>query len=278
MSDIYLPRKVPFKNVYSQASALSIVAHCDDAEILAGRGIIDSYDKSREGFFAVICADNKGRPYHPDLRYLKPHQIQKIREAEQKKAARLGHYLGVNFLRLSSKDIRASQADKKKRLYAEEAIYQAIKDFKPQKIYTHSLFDNHPTHRALAQRVVSAVRKLPAKNRPSGFYGGEVWGSLEWLPAKYRVGFDVTGHLNLIKKLIRVYKSQNFNNHEYNKGFIGRLMANAVFFKSHKDSEVKALIYALDLRPLLRKRSLGIREYMKKILEDYKKEKIKAIA
>jgi LmbE family N-acetylglucosaminyl deacetylase len=278
MSDIYLPRKLPFRSIYSRASVLVIAAHCDDAEILAAKGIVDAYHNKRAGLFAVICADNRGRPIHPELKKLTGLQIQKVREAEQKKAARLGNYLGVDFLRLSSGDIKASNSNKKKKSLIEDAVYEAIKDFSPQQIYTHSLFDKHPTHRVLAQRVISAVRKLPAKKRPNGFYAAEVWGSLEWLPAQYRVDFDVTSGLRLIKKLLQVYKSQNFKNHEYDKGFIGRLSSNAVFNNSHKDSEVKALIYGLDLKPLLRKSSLDITKYMEKILEDYRKEKMKAIA
>ena len=265
MTKIYLPHKVPLKDVYKKVKHLAIVAHADDIELSAPQFIVNGLG----GFFGIVMGDNKGGPIRPEYKKLSSDKIQKIREKEQERAAGIGKYNGVAFLRLASRDIKSiSKKDK-----VVNMIYDLIKDMPFKSVCTHSLFDNHPTHVAVAQRVVLALKKLPLSKRPKAFYGMEVWGSLEWLPKKYRVVFDVSSSIVLIKKLLSVYKSQSYKGHRYDQALLTRLKANALFSETHGFSEKSALIYGMTLLPLLEKRGLSFEKYLQGIIKDFLKEK-----
>ncbi len=261
MIKIYIPDKQPLGAVYKRNKHLAIVAHADDIEILALKPIA----QKPGGFFGIVVGDNKGAPIKPDYKNLSPDKIQGIREKEQELAARAGRYSGVAFLRISSRDIKNFQ---KKREVVDK-IFNLIKQMSIETIYTHSLFDNHPTHVAVTQAVISSIKKLPLNKRPKAIYGMEVWGSLEWLPEKYKAAFDVSSSVDLIKKLLAVYKSQYYKGHRYDEAVLGRLRANAIFNKSHKFSGKKALIYGLDLSPLFKKRGLTGEKYLQSIIKDF---------
>ncbi len=265
MSKIYIPDKQPLEAVYKRSKHLAIVAHADDIEMLALMPIA----QKPKGFFGIVVGDNKGKPIKPEYKNLSPDKIQRIREKEQEQAARAGGYSGVAFLRISSKDIKSLRRKRE----VVDIIFNLIKNMPIETIYTHSLFDNHPTHTAVAQRVVSSIKKLPLKKRPKAIYGMEVWGSLDWLPDKYKVAFDVSSSVDLIKKLLAVYKSQYYKGHRYDKALLGRLRANAVFNKTHAFSGGKALIYGLDLSPLFKKKSLTGEKYIQNILKEFFKSK-----
>jgi LmbE family N-acetylglucosaminyl deacetylase len=261
----FIPDKVSLKEAYKRSKYLAIVAHADDIEILAPKPAIERPG----GFFGIIVADNKGGPLRPEYKKMSRDRIQEIREKEQQKAARLGKYSGVVFLRLASRDIR----NPRKREEVAELIFKQIKDMPLKNVYTHSLFDNHPTHLAVSQCVISALKKLPLNKRPKAVYGMEVWGSLEWLPERYRVAFDLSSSINLIKELLSVYKSQSYVGHRYDRAVLGRLKANAIFSKTHDFSKSSALIYGMDLSRLIRNQGLTEKKYIDIIIKDFLKEK-----
>jgi LmbE family N-acetylglucosaminyl deacetylase len=261
----FIPDKVSLKEAHKRSKYLAIVAHADDIEIIAPKSAIERSG----GFFGIVVADNKGGPLRPECKKLSRDKIQEIREKEQQKAARLGKYSGVTFLRIASRDIR----NPLKREEVANLIFTQIKNMALKNVYTHSIFDNHPTHRAVSQCVISALRKLPLAKRPKAVYGMEVWGSLEWLPEKYRVAFDVSSSINLIKELLAVYKSQSYEGHRYDRAVIGRLKANAIFSKTHVFSKSTALIYGMDLSRLISDRRLTAKKYLEIIIRDFLKEK-----
>ena len=265
MIKVYVPSKQPLKEVYAKSKHLAIVAHADDIEMLALRPIT----QRSQGFFGIVMGDNKGRPLKPEYKKVSLSKVQNIRESEQEKVARLAKYRGVAFLRLKSKDIK----NVRKKEQVVKAIYELIKDMPLKEVYTHSLFDNHPTHVAVAEITIAALKKLPLANRPKAVYGMEVWGSLEWLPDRYKVAFDVSGSVAFIKKLLSFYKSQSYKGHRYDEALLARLKANAMFGKTHNFSTKKALVYGLDLLALLKKGSPSCKKYIEGIIEEFLKEK-----
>jgi LmbE family N-acetylglucosaminyl deacetylase len=271
MSKIYIPDKASPKEAYRRTRQVAIVAHADDIEILALKPITETALGKKKSFFGIVAANNQGGPRRPEYKKLSGAKLEQIREREQSRAARLGNYSGVAFLRFASSDIRSPR----KARQVEKSILELLEAILPDVIYTHSLFDIHPTHKALALRVISALKAMPPKKRPKQFYGMEVWGSLEWLPKRYKAAFDVSKGIKVIKKLLAVYKSQNYQSHRYDEAVLSRLRANAIFSDSHKFSKKEALIYGMDLSCLIKSSNLTAVAYIEKIIKDFLKEKKK---
>ena len=58
---------------------------------------------------------------------------------------------------------------------------QILKAARPQFIFTHNLADKHDTHVGTALKVITAIRSLPAEERPERLFGCEVWRDLDWM-------------------------------------------------------------------------------------------------
>ena len=245
---LWLREAKSLKQLSKKVTHLAIGAHSDDLEVIAFDGIVKHFKDKRSNFFGIVVSDNQGKPIHPKYKSSSLSKVQKIREEEQIKAARLGEYAGLAFLRYPSSEIRNPFYEKK----IEGKIIELIELLKPLVIYTHNLADKHPTHLAVALRVIDALKKLPKGKRPKKLYGVEVWGGLDWLSDKDKVVFDVSGYELLASKILGVFKSQMFGPHRYDEASLSRRRANAVYHKTHKFSLfLSKVFYLLHLNFLL---------------------------
>jgi hypothetical protein len=121
----------------------------------------------------------------------------------------------------------------------------------PRAVDTHNPADKHDTHVAVTLRVVSALRRLPREARPSIFIGCEVWRDLDWLCDGDKVAMPVDAHPNVADALLGIYDSQIAGGKRYDLATRGRRLANATFFESHGVDQAKALIWGMNLLPLL---------------------------
>ncbi|MCB0394873.1 MAG: hypothetical protein KDD25_09945, partial [Bdellovibrionales bacterium] len=150
-------------------------------------------------------------------------------------------------------------------------IAEIIKCLKPQNLVTHSPFDFHSTHVATVACVFLALMKLKADERPQKVFGCEVWGSLDWVPSRFRVlrptGFDIEWE----KKLIGFHRSQVTSEKDYALGALGRRLANAVFSEQKENSKSNGGIWSLDLTQAMEG---GLDRYCEEVLAAFSAERM----
>ena len=133
-----------------------------------------------------------------------------------------------------------------------EDLLSIFKAVSPQFVYTHNLADKHDTHVATALRVIEAIRRLPAAERPEKLYGCEVWRSLDWLLDSDKVSFNLSSHENLQTALLGMFDLQICGGKRYDLASMGRRKANATYFESHGVDTTRGLSFGMDLTPLIK--------------------------
>ena len=78
-----------------------------------------------------------------------------------------------------------------------------------------------------------------------------IWRDLDWMSDDDKVVFDVTAHTNIAASLMGVYDSQVCGGKRYDLATAGRRLAHATFSESHAVDTADALIYAMDLTPMI---------------------------
>jgi LmbE family N-acetylglucosaminyl deacetylase len=193
--------------------------------------------------------------------------MQKVRRLEQKKAAVVGEYAAQVFL-----DYTSGEVKDRKNLPVVEDLKQIVDATRPQVIYTHNLADKHDTHVSVALRTIRALRELPKQARPQRLYGCEVWRNLDWLNDEDKVVFDVHERENLAMSLVGVFDSQICGGKRYDLATWGRRRANATYLASHSVDATTAVIYGVDLTPLVEDENLNPTEYILGFIDRYKQE------
>lgn len=242
-----------FTEALKSGTHLAVVAHPDDIEILAGHAISQCYQNQNQHLVGVVVTDGAGAPHGPDA----PSNLAAQRLAEQKQAAELGEYATTLTLNYKSQDIKPGPCPE---LLSQ--LLTLLQTCQPQAIYTHSLFDRHSTHQAVALHLVKILRQL----RFSGqVYGVEVWGSLEWLPELHRVALPIE-RPQLIKKLIACHRSQT-QGKNYEDATLARMQANATFWQADQLDKTRHLLWAQDLSGLVNESPLHLSKYLEQIYD-----------
>jgi hypothetical protein len=136
-------------------------------------------------------------------------------------------------------------------------------------VYTHNLADKHNTHVAVALRVVEAIRRLPAGERPEQLFGCEVWRDLDWLLDADKVTFDVSAHQNLQAALLGVFDSQICGGKRYDLATLGRRRANATYHMPRQVDETTGMTFAMDLTPLIREPGRSVETYVQEFIAHF---------
>ena len=87
-----------------------------------------------------------------------------------------------------------------------------------------------------------------------------------------KVIFNVEEHENLAMSLVGVFDSQIAGGKRYDLATMGRRRANATYFASHGVDESQALIYGIDLTPLIQDEKLDIGQYVQSFIDRFKSE------
>lgn len=242
--ECYVPDGRDRAEAARRTTHLGIGAHADDLEFLAYPAVLTCYDAEDFWFAGVVCTDGTGSPGGGDLR---TESLAEGRAAEQRKAAEIGRYSLVVQLGEASAGLReeAGLASLAEKLHG---LFEATR---PAVLFGHHPFDAHPTHRRVFAATLRAVRELPVGKRPQAWYGGEVWGGLEWIPLPYRISFAVDDKPLLLSRLIEVYRSQIEGGKRYDFAVPGRMAANATFAEPHEADRTRWLSQAIDLGELL---------------------------
>lgn len=242
--EIYIPDDRGVEEGLRRTTHLAVVAHQDDAEIMAYPGIAACYASPADWFTAVVVTNGGGGPRQGTMAHLSAAEMTARRNAEQKAAARRGRYGALALLGYPSQTVRDPAA---------EEVVQNLRTIlaltRPKIIYTHNPADRHDTHVAVLVRTLEALRGLGSDYSPERVYGCEVWRSLDWLTDDDRVMLDASTDPQLAADLIAVHASQMEGGKRYDLAVLGRRTANATFENAYQ-GDAPAVIYAMDLTPL----------------------------
>jgi LmbE family N-acetylglucosaminyl deacetylase len=245
-AQIYIPGGATAAVALQRTTHLAIGAHQDDIPIMAYDGILQCFGQDDKWFTGITVTDGAGSPRSDLYGNYTDAQMREVRIAEEKKAGSIGDYSAAILLDYSS---AAAKSAAEERIVFELA--GLIDKARPSVVYTHNLADKHDTHVAVTLRTLAAIRRLPNNTRPAAVFGCEVWRDLDWMTDDDKVAFDVTAHPNLSASLMGVYDSQIAGGKRYDLATQGRRLAHATFSESHTVDASEALIYAMDLTPLI---------------------------
>jgi LmbE family N-acetylglucosaminyl deacetylase len=250
-ADLYVPDGRPLASALGRTTHLCLAAHQDDIEILAYHGIAAGFAKRT--FTGVVITDGAGSPRAGRFARYTDEQMKEVRRAEQRRAARLGHYAAQLQLAHPSAVVKDPR-----RTEVVADLAAILRASTPDVVYLHNPADKHDTHVACFLRCLEALRSLPTRLRPQAVYGCEVWRNLDWLVDTDKVVLDDSEQPKLAAKLIGAFESQIAGGKRYDLAIAGRRLANATFFTSHATDRATALTWAMDLTPLVRDPQLSV--------------------
>lgn len=263
-AEIFVPDNTPVEAAFKRTTHMAVSAHQDDIEIMAYYGILKCFGKDDAWFCAVVAANGSGSPRDDLYAAFSDEEMQKVRKAEQKKAAYVGEYGSLSLLNYPSAALKDPECSD-----VIEEFRTLITAARPKIIYTHNLADKHDTHVAVAVKLISALRSLPEEMQPEKLLGCEVWRNLDWVNDEEKIFFDVSAHPNLAAALVEVFDSQICGGKRYDLATAGRRLANATYAASHGVDTAQALSFAIDLTPLIRDRNLDIKEFIKGYIDRF---------
>lgn len=250
---------------------MAIAAHQDDIEILGYHGILNAYLNEDISFVGVVTSDGAGSARTGEYEFFTDEQMKEVRIKEQKEASEIGQYEAIYFLNYSSKHIK----NKNEQDIVKEYI-ELIKKYRPHIIYTHNIFDRHPTHLGVVTKVIKALQYIDEQYKPQILYGVEVWRDLDWLNDEDKVLLDVGGNEKLELDLLNVYKSQIQGGKRYDLATLGRRRANATYSSSHDVDNFQSVNFAINLTTLMQKEA-SIRDFVINKIDKFKVESVFAI-
>jgi LmbE family N-acetylglucosaminyl deacetylase len=245
-AEVFVPDGTETLAALRRTTHLGVCAHQDDLEIMAYHGILECFQRSDRWFSGVTFTNGSGSARDLEYKSYTDAEMIEVRRREQKKAAYIGEFSTMVLLNHKSAAVKdAKNADVAADL---DALFSVAR---PEVVYTHNLADKHDTHVAVALRVIAALRRLSKDRRPKKVIGCEVWRDLDWLGDADKVVMAVDAHPNLADALTGVFDSQICGGKRYDLAARGRRLANATFFESHLVDKNQALIWGIDLTPLV---------------------------
>src|SRR6266542_259504 len=266
-AEVFIPDGSPSEIAIPRTTHLGICAHQDDLEIMAYHGILECFQQKDRWFTGVTMTNGSGSARDLEYKSYSDAEMIAVRRLEQKKAAHIGEFSSMLLLNHKS----ASVKDPKNGDVAAD-LDTVFSVAQPEVVYTHNLADKHDTHVAVALRVLTALRRLPEEKRPRKVIGCEVWRDLDWLSDSDKVVMAVDGHSNLADALMGVFDSQICGGKRYDLAARGRRLANATFFESHLVDKNQALIWGIDLTPLVHEASRDPFAFVKQHIDRFAEE------
>ncbi len=263
-AEVYVPDNEPEEQALARTTHLCLAAHQDDIEIMAAQPIIECFQQKDKWFTGVVVTDGRGSPRDSIYGKYTDDEMRLVRFKEQRKAAFVGEFAAQIMLDIPSKVIKDVS-----RVEPVDDILAILRATKPRYVYTHNLADKHDTHVGVALRVIEALRKLDAAERPERLVGCEVWRALDWMVDSDKVTMDLSRHENLQFALLGVFDSQIVGGKRYDLASMGRRRANATYFESHGVDETTGMSYGMDMSPLMNDANLKPSEFVQGFIQHF---------
>ncbi len=268
-NSIFVPDKTSNEAAFARTTHLAIGAHHDDLEIFAIHGILAGYKQPDYNFAGVTVTDGSGSPRTGEYTSVKEQEMILIRHHEQVEASQIGRYSFQVQLGFSSASIKEPTLNED----LVEALTHILNATHLEALYLHNPADKHPTHIALLLHCIEALKRLSRDQLPRQILGCEVWRGLDWLSDNDKIILK-SGRLDdpLPYTLIDVFKSQIHGGKNYTDAVIGRRLANATFYQSHKVDSNDLVTYAMDLRPIFEIGGPSLKELVASHLRTFSEE------
>ena len=264
-ADFFVPDGLPPEAALARTTHLAISAHQDDIEIMAYHGIAECFGRKEKWFTGVVATNGAGSPRSGIYGDYTDREMQKVRLAEQRKAAYVGEYACQIQLGFTSSQVK----DPDESAFVED-LQQILRAARPEFVYLHNLADKHDTHVAVALRSLAALRAVRPDVKPKRVYGCEVWRDLDWLPDESKQALPVSARSNIAAALVGVFDSQVSGGKRYDLATAGRRLAHATYYASHGADEESALSFAMDLTPLVEDASLPVADYVLAFIDRFR--------
>jgi LmbE family N-acetylglucosaminyl deacetylase len=245
-ADVFVPDGSEIGAALARTTHLAVGAHQDDLEFMAAHGVVECFQNAARWFTGVVVTNGGGSARDFEYKDYSDERMMDVRTLEQRKAAYVGEYSAMLQLRHPSSTVKDAAA----RAVVDDLL-GILQETRPEVVYTHNLADKHDTHVAVALRLIAACKALPPEARPKRIIGCEVWRDLDWLCDTDKVVMPVDRHENLHAALMGVFDSQIAGGKRYDLATAGRRRAHATYFESHGTDEHSALIWGMELTPLL---------------------------
>lgn len=266
-AELWTPDGTAIDAALARTTHMSVAAHQDDVEIMAMEGVLACFGSPDKWFTAAIVSNGAGSARSGIYANYTDAEMQQVRRLEQKKAAYVGEYSCVAFL-----DHPSSAVKDGKNPGPTADIAALVAAARPEVLYTHNLADKHDTHVGVTLHTIRALRSLPKDQRPKKLYGCEVWRDLDWMCDADKIAFRVDERENVGMALVGVFDSQISGGKRYDLATLGRRRAHATYHESHSVDAAQAVIFGMDLTPLIEDgaRDPGeyVQEYIARFAED----------
>lgn len=266
-AELWAPDGTPAEEALARTTHMSVAAHQDDVEIMALEGVLAGFGSADRWFSAAIVTNGAGSARSGIYADYTDEEMQMVRRMEQKKAAYVGEYSCVAFL-----DHPSSAVKDGKNPNPTADIAALLASARPEVLYTHNLADKHDTHIGVTMHTIRAVRSLPKAQRPKKIYGCEVWRDLDWMVDTDKVAFRVDERENVAMALVGVFDSQITGGKRYDLATMGRRRAHATYHESHAVDAAQAVIFGMDLTPLIEDEAKDpgayVQEFIARFAED----------
>ena len=260
-----MPDGTGIDGALGRTTHLGIGAHQDDLEFITLHGILECFGRSDRWFTGVTSTDGAGSPRSGVYANYSDEEMMALRREEQRQAAAIGRYSAVLQLMYSSAEAKNPSVKD-----LPDDFFDILRATRPQIVYTHNPADKHATHVAVVTAVLTALRKLPAEDRPARVYGCEAWRDLDWLPDDRKVVLDTSGRDNLVAALAGVFDSQISGGKRYDLASVGRRLANATFLESHAVDATRSSTFAIDLTPVVHDESVDVIDYVESFIAEFR--------
>lgn len=193
---------VPKPEKESKGNILVFCAHSDDQIIGAG-GTLAKY--ARNGYNIYTFIFSYGETSHPHVKKI---HIAKIRVNEAKEADKIIGGDGVFFFGLKDLDVAKDYEKKQKQLNPK--IEDILLQYKPKKIFTHSMEDVHPDHQAVKKIILELYDKLNKEGKlKSDIYTFNTYNPWQYKGKNHPVLIvDITEQFKYKLKALNTFKSQ----------------------------------------------------------------------
>ncbi len=175
---------------------LVFCAHSDD-QVFGPGGAMAKY--AANGYDVVNVVFSYGELSHP---WMKRRVTAEIRKEEAKEADKIIGGKEVLFLGINEASFaKEAQAD-----WVKDKLAHMIRHYKPLKIFTHSIDDMHPAHKAVHKTLISVLEKI---NYECDTYAFDVWNPLNLRGrSEPKMYVDITGTFRIKLKALRCFRSQ----------------------------------------------------------------------
>ncbi|MDX1975565.1 MAG: PIG-L family deacetylase [Rickettsiales bacterium] len=259
----------PFDESLKDITDLVILAHADDAEIVAADKIAQCQKDPTRKLGVIIVTDGQGAARKGKYADFTNKQLADERVQEQVSAAIDGKF---EFLAmLGQPDLVEHPIDSEQ---STRDIYAIVsKCPKLESVITHNPFDRHPAHLGVLNATLGALKMLPpeAQANIKELRGSEVWGEVSWVGNPWLKKITLSKkEMDMQARLLGHHQSQTEGAKAYVPGVSAREVSRMVFeIPRLTTGEFAGVMLAVDMNSLIGDKAITLEQFADNVLEEH---------